>query len=92
MAGFTFVASRVFRITSSSSVLGISVLSKVTVSDFKEKPTVHDDPMLKLGLAGVADEIESIDEAHQPNLAGPSLAVDQYIPRMDVTVNVSRQS
>lgn len=47
--------------------------------------------MLKPGLARVTNQEKRVDESHKSNFASPSLAIDQDIPRVDVTANV-RQS
>jgi hypothetical protein len=45
--------------------------------------------MLKPRLTRVADEKEGIDEPDKSNLAGPSFAVDQDIPGVDITACIS---
>lgn len=54
------------------------------VSNMHNVPTVDDDTMLKARLAGIAYQEEHVNIANEPYLAGPSLIINENIPRMDV--------
>ncbi len=63
---------------------GISQLLNLYLDSLNETLTVYHDPVLEPGLPRVTDQEERVDKSHQPDLAGPALAVDQNVPGMDI--------
>ena len=45
---------------------------------------MYHDPVLEPRLSRVTDQEERVDKSHQPDLAGPALAVDQDVPGVDI--------
>ena len=53
--------------------------------------TVDDNSLFETSGSRVADEEEDVDKAHQPDLARPSLSVDQDIPGINIALHSSCQ-
>lgn len=51
--------------------------------------TVDNDALLKARLSRIADQEKNINKADESDLTIPSRAVDKYVPRMNITSNIS---